>query len=46
MPFDRLFSGRTPGGSDFLGLYGKERWVSNVEKPLVEFAQRVHVNGL
>lgn len=40
--FDRLFSGRTPGGSDFLGLYRKECWVSYVEKPLMEFAHRVN----
>ena len=40
--FDRLFSGKTPGGSDLLGLYGKERWVSYVKKPLMEFAHRVN----
>lgn len=40
--FHSLFSRRTPGGSDFLGLYGKERWVSYVEKPLMEFAHRVN----
>ena len=40
--FDRLFSGKTPGRSDLLGLYGKECWVSYVKKLLMEFAHRVN----
>ena len=46
LSFDRLFSGRTPGGSDFLGLYRKEHWVSHFKKPLMEFVQRVYANNI
>jgi len=37
----RIFSGKTPLGHDFGHLYTNNRFLTNVENPLGEFAAKV-----